>query len=78
MHISQPPTSLPDDLRKYLTLLITEINTALINTGSTPKVLNKLPAKPSREIYGFDAAIGTTIPSAGLYYYNGTTWQKII
>lgn len=75
INIGPPPSTIDAQTALYLRKLITAINTSL--QGTIPRSVDKLPDIPGNEIFYFKAAIGTEIPTAGIYYHNGTVWVNI-
>ena len=73
MSIEQPPLTMPDDHREYLTRQLNAIKNV---DHQQLTLLTTLPAKPSiGKLYYFKNTIGGTITTVGAYVYKGGgTW----
>jgi hypothetical protein len=74
--IEQPPSSIPAELREYLVRTFQLLDIRIEQAGIVPKY-DKLPTDGNVQFVYFTQAISPSIPAAGLYYYNGTTWVAV-
>ncbi len=75
----QPPDSLSDDVKEYLTRIYTQINIELSNTSALQRRTDFTTRPVIGKIYYFDNAPPSEplITAEGLWLYKSTGWVQI-